>query len=247
MLFPPISIVVPAYNEEKNISSALNAIYSFLGARECVFEVIVVDDGSADGTVLCVRELQQMYPRLMLICCGANRGKGYAVRKGMKLARHDIIFFIDADGSTPIKELPKFLDAHAHGADIAIGSRYIRDSTITVKQPLYRVFLGRCGNLLIQLLLLPGIRDTQCGFKSFTRTATQRLTQLQTINRWGFDMELLVLGRLFNYRIVEIPVTWQDATNRQSRFRPLKDAHRTLTELFRIKHNLRTGIYREGQ
>lgn len=243
MPLPSISLIIPAYNEEKNIASTLDAVYSFLCAQCVVCEVIVVDDGSDDHTVARVRKFQKKYPHLTLVCCDANYGKGHAVREGMKLAHHDIVCFLDADSSTPIEELLKFLDAHARGADIAIGSRYLRESAISIRQPWHRVFLGRCGNLLIQLFLLPGIRDTQCGFKSFTRAAAQRLARLQTIERWGFDMELLAFARLLNYRIAEIPVAWHDTTNRQSRFRPLKDARRTFAELFRIKHNLWSGRY----
>lgn len=243
---PSIAIVIPAYNEEKNIGETLRALYAFLLTRDAAFEVIVVDDGSTDCTVARVREFQTRHPNLTLMCGDMNHGKGYAVHKGMALAHADIVFFMDADGSTPISELPKFLEAHATGADIAIGSRYLSDSTIAIKQPWYRVVLGRCGNLLIQRMLLPGIRDTQCGFKSFTKNTARRLVRLQTINRWGFDMELLAIGRLLHCHIAEIPVAWHDTTNRHSRFRPLKDAHRTLAELFRIKNNLRSGTYREN-
>lgn len=246
MLAPPsIAIVIPAYNEEKNIGETLRAMYAFLLTRDAAFEVIVVDDGSTDHTVACVREFQTRHQYLTLVCGDTNHGKGHAVREGMTLARADIVFFMDADGSTPISELSKFLEAHAQGADIVIGSRYLSDSSIAIKQPWYRVVLGRCGNLLIQWILLPGIRDTQCGFKSFTKNTAHRLARLQTIDRWGFDMELLTIGRLLHCRITEIPVAWHDTTNRRSRFRPLKDAHRTFAELFRIKNNLRSGMYRD--
>lgn len=236
------SIILPAYNEEKNISSTIASIADFFAAKQYPYEIIVVDDGSTDNTTKVSNALVKKNSTLRTIKHEKNQGKGAAVRSGMNIASGDIIFFLDSDGSTPIKEIEKlipFFDAH----EVVIGSRYLSDSSIVIKQPWYRIALGRLGNALIQGVLLPGIKDTQCGCKGFQRQAAQEIFSRQTITGWGFDMELLALSQVLGYNIKEVAVSWHDTRNRLSRFRPFKDAIKTLSELIYIKANLACGRY----
>ncbi len=239
-----ISIILPAYNEEKNISSTVASIADFFIAKQCPYEIIVVDDGSSDGTSGIVRKISDKNPLITLLVHAKNRGKGAAVKTGILAATGDLIAFLDSDGSTPIQELEKFIPYFGQGYDIIIGSRYMRASSIVIKQPWLRIKIGRMGNFLIQLLLLPGIIDTQCGCKMFTRESAMQIFSRQKIQGWGFDMETLAIGRNRGFRIKEIAVSWYDTTNRASRFRPLKDIQRTLGELISIKINLLLGRYR---
>ncbi len=238
-----LSAIIPAYNEEKNIKNTVERVYDFLIKTVGSFEVIIVDDGSRDSTASVIHTIQKKLPYITVVSLPKNRGKGYAVKTGVQHAQGEYILFLDADGSTPISELTKFLEAHGQGADIGIGSRYLARSAVTIKQPWQRVALGRFGNRLIQVMLLPGIKDTQCGFKTFRADVAKKIYSLQTIDRWGFDMEILALAKLLGYTIKEIPVSWHDTTNRKSRFRPFKDAHRTLKDLVKIKCNLLKGVY----
>ncbi len=238
-----ISLVIPAYNEEKNIESVIRGASDYFNDRALSYEIIVVNDGSTDGTSREVLHASSRDPAIQLISLEKNYGKGYAVNTGVLRARGDSIVFSDADGSTPIEELDHFLPLLKEGTDILIGSRYIRMSSIHIRQPWYRVLLGRCGNLLIRKLLLPEIMDTQCGFKVMKKESAHTIFSKQTIHRWGFDMELLVIAKLHGFTIKEIPVRWYDTINRKSRFRPIRDAHRTLRDLIKIKRNLKQGVY----
>ena len=237
-----ISIVLPAYNEGKNISSTVASIADFFIAKQYPYEVIIVDDGSTDNTTEASKELAEKFPEVRILIHGSNQGKGAAVRSGMNAVCGDIVFFLDADGSTPIREIEKllpFFDTH----QVVIGSRYLQDSSIVIKQPWHRVALGRLGNTLIQRVLLPGIQDTQCGCKGFRLRAAQEIFSRQTIAGWGFDMEILALAQILGYAIKEVAVSWHDTRNRMSRFRPFKDAIKTLHELMTIKINLTRGRY----
>ncbi|MDO8571577.1 MAG: glycosyltransferase family 2 protein [bacterium] len=240
---PAISLVIPAYNEEQNIGSVVRGASHYFNNRALPYEIIVVDDGSTDTTVNEVEILSTTEPRIHIVTLGTNQGKGHAVNTGVLRAKGDIILWSDADGSTPIEEYDRFLEEFKKGADILIGSRYTTGSSIGIRQPWYRVALGRLGNVLIRKTLLPGIMDTQCGFKAMKREVAHTIFPKQTINRWGFDMEILVIAKLHGFRIKEIPVSWHDVTNRASRLRPIRDAHRTLRDLIAIKINTLRGIY----
>ncbi|MEK7619609.1 MAG: glycosyltransferase [Patescibacteria group bacterium] len=240
-----LTIVIPAYNEEKNIEAAVNECRSYCDKKNLLAEIIVSDDGSSDTTRSIVLRIAESDPRVRLIEHEKNHGKGRSVHDGMSAATGGIILFMDADSATPISEFDTCRAAFKNGADIVIGSRYLRDSKIVVKQPRMRVLLGRIGNLLIQLVLLEGIVDTQCGFKAFTFSAARSIIPRQRIWGWGFDMELLSIGRQMGFIIKEVPVSWTECTSRKSRFLPLKDAHRTLKELMIIKINLMTKRYHE--
>lgn len=239
-----LSIILPAYNEEANLKRTVTSIAEYCDVKQYLHEILIVDDGSTDRTAEITHVIAASNPHVSLLSHESNRGKGAAVRTGVQSATGDIVAFLDADGSTPVSELDAFFPYLDAGYDIVIGSRYLAASTITRKQPLLRTVIGRIGNLIIQLLLLPGIVDTQCGCKVFTREAAQKLFTRQRIDGWGFDMEILAIARLHELRIKEIPVSWCDATNRSSRFRPIKDLHRTLVELYEIKMSILRGHYR---
>jgi dolichyl-phosphate beta-glucosyltransferase len=235
-----LSIIVPAYNEEHRVASTLKGIDRFFSGTSLRREIIVVDDGSKDETVSVINQLAKDIADLSVVEYGNNMGKGYAVKQGVEHSKGKYILFTDADNSTPIEEVEKLLP-HLEVHEIVIGSRYISGSDIKIKQPAYRVMLGRLGNALIQFFLLDGIKDTQCGFKIFRHNAAKEIFSRMKINRWGFDMEVLVIARLLAYSIKEIPVSWYNSP--ESRVRPLRDAVNTLKELVIIKLNLWGGRY----
>lgn len=234
---PDLSIIIPAFNEEKRIDKTLVAIDKYLGKKSWKTEVIVIDDGSTDNTVHVVENRQLKNTRCFLIKLPQNLGKGAALKKGVIAAQGKLLLLTDADNSTPISELNKLLRlaANNNARAIVIGSRYLRNSNILIQQPWYRRILGRVGNLIIQVLLLPGITDTQCGFKLFRSSIAKELFSQLTVAHFGFDMEILYLARKKNYPIVEVPVTWLNSP--QSRLRPIKDGLKTFKELIQIKIN----------
>ena len=186
-----ISIVLPAYNEELRLRPTLNRVLDFIRLQAWDAEVIVVDDGSSDRTPEIVREYAQNSGIIRLVQNPGNRGKGYSVRNGVLNARGRIILFSDADLSSPIEEAPKLLAAIEAGADIAIGSRWMRSELQTKRQSVARQVLGRVFNLLLRMVLRLDFKDTQCGFKAFRRRAAQAVFPMQRIERWGFDPEIL--------------------------------------------------------
>jgi len=207
-------------------------------------EVIVVNDGSRDNTAELVREFAARDSVLRLSENPGNRGKGYAVRNGMLNARGEIIVFSDADLSSPIDEMPRVLAAIAAGADIAIGSRWLRAELQTQRQSLHRQFFGRIFNVLNRAILGLQFKDTQCGFKAFTRRAAQMILPLQRIERWGFDPEILFIARKLKYTIREVPVTW--GHDERSRMSYLKDGMKMLEEMAVIRANSVRGRYDEA-
>ncbi len=236
------TIVIPAYNEALRIGKTLDIMLSFLKDKEYSWELLVVDDGSKDATVEVVAEREKTYPgKVRLLVQSVNRGKGAAVRAGMLAAKGEYVLFADADNSTPIQELDRFHDIK-DSADILIGSRYLKDSKVEIKQPWYRIVISRTSNLLIQAFLVDGIRDTQCGFKMFHHQAAHDIFTRMKVDGFGFDMEALALAEVLGYSIKEVPVSWYDAPN--SRLRPVKDTLRTLGDLVYIKLNIWTGKYK---
>lgn len=204
-----LSIIIPAYNEEKRITDTLVSFSKYLQKIDFDYEIIVVDDGSTDKTVRVVQILQLTVPNIRIIELPQNKGKGAAVREGMLKAEGKIRLFSDADGATPIVELDKVIQPILdEQAEISIGSRYHEDSDVQKKQPLYRVVWSRLANKIVQRLLLPGIVDPHCGFKAFTAEAANELFKQSKINEWSFDLEILALAKRMNYRIAEIPVKW---------------------------------------
>jgi dolichyl-phosphate beta-glucosyltransferase len=235
------SIVIPAYNESVRIRPTLDELLRYLREQTWDAEILVVNDGSSDNTAEIVREYGKLHPQVLLVENPGNRGKGYSVRNGMLHARGDISLFTDADLSSPITEAPKLFDAIAQGADIAIGSRWLRTELQTERQPLYRQAFGRIFNLALRILLGLRFADTQCGFKAFRRDAAQRIFPLQRIERWGFDPEILYLARRSCLRVEEVPVLW--AHSEGTRLHPLRDGLRMFAEVLRIRWNAMTGEY----
>jgi dolichyl-phosphate beta-glucosyltransferase len=207
-------------------------------------EIVVVNDGSRDSTAEIVREYGRRHPIVRLVENPGNRGKGFSVRNGMLSANGDIRLFSDADLSSPIHEAGKLFAAIAAGADVAIGSRWLRAELQTERQPLVRQLFGRAYNLLLRLFFGMRFRDTQCGFKAFTRAAAEQIFPRQRIERWGFDPELLYLARQAKLRVDEVAVEW--AHDERSKIHPLRDGMRMFVDLLRVRWNAWTGKYRAG-
>lgn len=240
--FVDLSIVIPAYNEELRLPPTLERLHAFLAAQPLRYEIVVVDDGSKDDTVGVATAAAATIPNLRVVRQIPNRGKGAAVRVGMLAARGQIRVMCDADGSMPPAELPKLLaPIIACKAEIAIGSRYVEGAKTDVKQPFYRVLWSRLCNRVIQKSLVPGVRDTQCGFKAFTAEAARDLFRYGRIDGWAFDLEILALARRRGFSIAEIGVEWKD--DGRSRVSPLKDMWKVIREAIAIRRNLRRGVY----
>lgn len=238
---PTYSVVIPAYNEEPRLAATLNSVLAYLHAQSWDAEVIVVNDGSRDRTVEIVQTFAAKDPVLRLVQNPGNRGKGYSVRNGMLQARGRIVLFTDADLSSPIEEAPRLFRALDEGADIAIGSRWLRSETQTHRQPLHRQLFGRIFNVLLRIILGLPFADTQCGFKAFKRPAVDAIFPLQKIERWGFDPEILFLARKFKFKVKEVPVAWGHSGD--TRIHPLVDGSRMVQDMLRIRWNNMTGKY----
>ena len=239
--YPKYSIVVPAYNERARILPTLEAVIAAVRSHGWSAEVIVVNDGSTDETASLVKNFALTAPEVRLMENPGNHGKGYSVRSGLLHALGDIVMFTDADLSAPIDEAQRLFDAIAAGADIAIGSRWLATSRQTHRQPLYRQLFGRCFNMLTRAVMGLPYADTQCGFKAFTREASQTVFQLETIERWGFDPEILFIARKRGFRVQEVPVSW--AHDARSRISYLRDGLQMLKELAIVRWNALTGRY----
>ncbi len=231
-----VSIIIPAYNEERRLPATLDAIKKhFKNTREHL-EIIVVDDGSKDETVLVANK-----KKARVLKNGVNRGKGYSVRSGMLSTNDDTILFTDADNSTPIEEYEKlkhYLKTH----DVIIASREKKGARRMPPQPPLRRFVGRVFSYITQLLLLPGIQDSQCGFKLFTKKTARDIFSRCTLNGFGFDVEALYVARTLGYRIKEVPVTWKDS--KESKVSAIKDSYRMLIDVLKVRWKGWTGGYR---
>jgi dolichyl-phosphate beta-glucosyltransferase len=232
-LEPTYSIVIPAYNESARLGATLEKVLAYVHAQRWDAEVIVVNDGSRDNTAEIVRTFAAKDPSLRLVENPGNRGKGYSVRNGMLNARGQIVLFTDADLSSPIEEAPKLFRALGDGADIALGSRWLRAETQTQRQPLHRQLFGRIFNLVLRLTLGLQFKDTQCGFKAFKQPAVQAIFPLQKIERWGFDPEILFLARKLGFKVKEVSVAWGHSGD--TRINPLVDGSRMVMEMLRIR------------
>ena len=237
-----LSIVIPAYNEEKRLGSTLESVYAYLLSREVEFELIVVDDGSTDGTVDVVKEFALHHPAIRLLSYSPNQGKGHAVREGVKKSVGERVLFNDADGSSPIAEIEKLESALDNGADIAIGSRAKADASRRVNALAYRKFMGNFFNFIVQTLLLKGVQDSQCGFKMFSRTAAQSIFRVARENGFAFDVELLHIARLRGYRIDEIPINWANVDG--SKVNLVLDSSKMFADVVKIKLRSIVGFYK---
>lgn len=239
MKTPFLSIVIPAHNEENRLPRTLEQIFLFLNKQNYSFEVLVVENGSSDQTYNVAQKYAETHSSLIVLQ-EHQRGKGNAVRRGMLEARGEYRFICDADLSMPIEELPKFLPPQLNDFDIAIGSREA-PGAVRYNEPSYRHLGGRGINFLIQLLILPSLNDTQCGFKCFHANTADALFRQQTLLGWSFDIEILYLARRKKLRIKEIPIDWYFFAD--SKVNAMRDALRMISDIFRIHLNALRGKY----
>jgi dolichyl-phosphate beta-glucosyltransferase len=228
-----LSVVIPAYNEENSIESTTREVCRYLSSLGMSYEVLIVNDGSLDSTGTVAGKLSEQLLSVRVISYSKNQGKGYAVRTGMLAASGKYVLFTDADNATPIQELPALISALDNGFGVAIGSRAVRGAIRVVHQPFHRELGGRALNLFIRLFAVPGVKDTQCGFKLFTRDAARSIFTQCIIERFSFDVEALYLARRFGYKIAELPVHWSHHGN--SRVNPVRDGLRMFTDIAKIR------------
>ncbi len=234
-----LSIVIPAYNEEKRLPVSLPQIIQFVRQQPYTVEVIVVNDGSRDRTVEVAKTFEKEVDFIHLLSV-EHGGKGHAVKAGMLQAKGEYRFLCDCDLSMPIVEVNKFLPPSLSGYDIAIGSREAPGSR-RYNEPYFRHLTGRVFNTLVRFLAVKGLQDTQAGFKCIHGKAAEQLFRLQTIKGWGFDVELLMIAQHNQQRIVEVPINWY--FNRDSRVNVLRDTYRMVNEVWRVHQNVRRGLY----
>lgn len=237
---PYLSVVLPAYDEEARIVPSLEKRHEYLEKQNYSYEVLIVNDGSTDKTKELVQEKIKDWPHFKLIDNKVNKGKGGVVKQGMLEASGQWRLFMDVDESVIINEIER-LWPYTKDYEIIIGSRYIKGGKVTKKQPLIRRVISRGGNLLIQILVAWGIKDTQCGFKMFSEHAAKEIFPLQTMERWSFDMELVAIAKRHGYKIKEVPVIWEEQAG--SRLRAVKTAVRSLRDVFFIWWRKTTGKY----
>lgn len=239
---PSLSIIIPAYNEETRLPTTLRTVIEYLASRDWSFcEVIVVDDGSKDGTVAAAEAFQGQGHRLRILTNPGNRGKGYAVRHGMLEAAGDWLLFSDADLSTPIEEFEKLCAAISDSVTIAIGSRALDRSLIGVHQSQFRERAGQLFNFFMRMALRLDLHDTQCGFKLFRRDAARAIFSRQKLERFSFDAEILFIARKLGYRTAEIPVRWNNVEGTKVN---MWSGAQSFLDLITIRSNAARGIYR---
>lgn len=238
-----LSVIIPAYNEQERLPATLDIVAGYLDGRRLSFaEIIVVNDGSRDGTADAAKAMMARDSRVRLLENPGNRGKGYAVRHGMREARGEWILFTDADLSAPIEELDKLWDAvRAQEADGAIGSRALDRSLIGVRQSVFRETSGKFFNFVMRLITGLPYRDTQCGFKLFSRTAAQDVAARQQIESFGFDVEILYIAKKLGYRILEVPVRWNNVEGTKV---SLWNGLRAFLDPLEVRRNDWRGFYR---
>jgi len=235
-----ISLVIPAYNEAEGIASTLERVSGYFSQKDYAFEIIVVDDGSTDNTREIIKNLSYNVPGVRLMGEDINKGKGFSIKQGMLQANGKYILFCDADLSTPIEELDKIVPFFAQGYDVIIGSRALQGPDL-LKQPFIRHSMGKIFNLLTRLLGLTRLKDTQCGFKCFSRDAAYDIFNRQRHDGFCFDVEILYLTGLLGYRVKDVPVKWFN--RKDSRVKIIRDPLRMLFGLFSIKAHILLGTY----
>ncbi|MBN1825968.1 MAG: glycosyltransferase family 2 protein [Candidatus Eisenbacteria bacterium] len=239
---PHLSVVIPAFNEEGVILSSLDKVHAYLSGRDYPFEILPVDDGSTDRTSELALDFAERHEACRPIRLPRNLGKGGAVRKGFEEARGRFILFTDADLSTPIHEIERFLRLLEEGYHVVIGSRDLPDSDVRVHQPWYRETMGKVFNRIVRVIVLRGFRDTQCGFKAFDRESVLPILNAMRINGFAFDVEMLYLARKMGLRLREEPITWMNSPD--TRVDAVHDASRMFVDLLRIRYYDVFGRYR---
>ena len=236
---PFLSIVIPAHNEENRLPSTLERVFHFLETQSFPAEVIVVENGSSDRTFELARQFSNHKENLHVLQ-NESRGKGLAIQRGVQAVTGEYVFMCDADLSMPIEEVNKFIPPQRQNVDIAIASREA-PGAVRYNEPNYRHLTGRVFNTLIRLLVLPGLQDTQCGFKCIRAEVARDIFRYQTLTGWAFDVELLYIARRHGYQIVEIPIDWY--FNADSKISVLRDSLRMFLDLLKIRRNARRGLY----
>lgn len=236
-----LSIIIPAHNEEERLLPSLEKVREFVNQQSYTIEVIVVENGSHDNTFEIAKAFQFNMPCLKVIQ-EQESGKGLAVRSGMVAATGKYRIFCDADFSMPVSEISKFIPKGDHVYDIAIASRELPESK-RVDEPEFRHLIGRAFNTLVRLALLPGLHDTQCGFKAFRGEIADKLFRMQTLTGWSFDAEILFIGQKLGYNIIEVPITWYYMPG--TRLHIIKDSLKMASDLFTIRRNDRQGMYEQ--
>jgi len=230
---PALSVVIPAYNEEQRLPRTIEQIERYLDAKKAPYELILVDDGSADGTRQVMDAAAARHDGVRVEALPRNRGKGRALAVGVASATGDEILLTDADLSTPIEELDKLQAALSNGAGVAIGSRALRDSRVEVSQPFYRVLMGKAFNLIVQVVLLPGIWDTQCGFKLFRADVAHEVFAGLSTDGFGYDPEVLYRARKHGVKIAEVPVVWRNSA--PTKVSPISSSLDMLRHVIRVR------------
>lgn len=238
-----MSIIIPAYNEEDRLPAYLRQVLVYFKCRQSSFEIIVVDDGSRDATAAVVVAFMAQSPEVKLIRVPVNRGKGHAVKVGMLRASGKLLLFADADGATPISEVERLEKAMQGGVDVAVASRALHDDSCSVTGTLHRKMLGTLFNLIVRMITVRGIMDTQCGFKLFTKEAALAAFPFQRIEGFGFDVEILYTCHMKGFRISEVPVTWTDIP--KSRVRLIRDSWRMFNDVLMVRLNHIRGYYND--
>jgi dolichyl-phosphate beta-glucosyltransferase len=236
---PFLSVVIPAYNEEYRLPRTLEQIFAFLREQSYASEVLVIENGSSDRTYEIAREFAEHHENLRVFK-EEQRGKGNAVKRGMLEAHGEYRFLCDADLSMPITQINRFLSPQLTEFDIAIGSREAAGA-VRYNEPEFRHLGGRLINLAIRLLILPGLQDTQCGFKCFRAEVAEKIFPCQSISGWSFDIEVLYIARKYGYQIVEVPIDWYFDV--ETKLRAVNDALRMLRDIFLIHRNNLRGLY----
>ena len=239
MIAPFLSLIIPAHNEETRLPETLSQVVEFASKQSYPIEVLVVENGSQDRTFEIAQGFAAQHPKVHILQ-NSEKGKGRAVQRGMLAAKGEYRFMCDADLSMPLSEINRFLPPDVGGYDIAIASREA-PGAVRYDEPYYRHFVGRIYNGLIRLLALPGLQDTQCGFKCFRGLVAEDLFRRQTLMGWSFDVEVLFIARLLGYRVIEIPVQWY--YNSHSKIRVASDSFKMGIDLLTIRLNALRGVY----
>ena len=237
-----LSVVIPAFNEEKRLPATLDSVVAYLARQTYDAEVVVVDDGSTDGTADLVRRWDAGALPLSVVghSDGRNHGKGATVRLGFAQSSGDFRLFMDADNSTTIEQIEPFWPHFDTGYDVVIGSRDVADADVVVHQSWYKELGGKIGNLVIQMLAAPGIKDTQAGFKMFTAACIEDLLPCLHIDRWGFDVELIAAARHRGYRVKEAPIRWVNALDSKV---PANAYAQVMAEVWKVRQLRKAGAY----
>lgn len=239
---PLLSIVIPAYNEERRLPESLTKVADFIAQQSYPIEVVIVDNNSKDRTGEIAKEFARSFPYARALF-EPRQGKGAAVRSGMLAGCGEFLLICDADFSMPVDEVTKFVPPAINGYHVAIASREVPGAR-RVGEPEYRHLMGRIFNFIVRLLAIPQIQDTQCGFKAFRRDVARDIFALQTIDGWGFDVEVLFIALKHGYSLVEVPITWYYRP--QSRINPIRDSINMVFEVMKVRWNSWRGRYKNG-